>query len=477
MVSDELHSLDATAQADLVRRGQVSAVELVDAAIARIEALNPDLNALTQERFASARKEAETAGREGAFPGVPILLKDLGCPALGLPEYQGSLTLKRRPPDADHDCAMVRRFKGAGFVVLGRTNVPEFGVVSDTRNAAFGATSNPWNRAHSPGGSSGGSAAAVAAGMVPLAHGNDGGGSIRIPASHCGLVGLKPTRGRVSHAPDAGDPMFGHVSSGALTRSVRDTAAVLDLLSGAEPGDPTVCPPPEETFTQAVLEPERHFRIGFVAESHSGRWPTDPACVKAVTEASMLLAGLGHEIEEAHPNAMFEEAYWSMWFDALSPTVTSVVEAAQKRLGDELPGLDPITLHWASRGATMSAQHLVETLEWLDGFRRRVAGWWSAGYDLLLSPVFVSPPPLGGLFWSYPEGIEDSVGILRFTPQFNTTGQPAISVPWAWTETNLPIGVQLVAGVGKEDHLLTVARQIEIARPWSDRYPAEVAAP
>jgi amidase len=149
MVSDELHSLDATAQADLVRRGQVSAVELVDAAIARIEALNPDLNALTQERFASARKEAETAGREGAFPGVPILLKDLGCPALGLPEYQGSLTLKRRPPDADHDCAMVRRFKGAGFVVLGRTNVPEFGVVSDTRNAAFGATSNPWNRAHS----------------------------------------------------------------------------------------------------------------------------------------------------------------------------------------------------------------------------------------------------------------------------------------------------------------------------------------
>jgi amidase len=202
------------------------------------------------------------------------------------------------------------------------------------------------------------------------------------------------------------------------------------------------------------------------------RWTAEAHCRKAVEEAAELLASLGHEVAEAHPTAMFEERYWSKWFEALSPTVTSVIKQTQGDDPSSLTEFDPIALHWANRGEQMSAQDLVETLAWLDAFRRRVTGWWHGGHDVLLCPVFVSPPPVRGLFWSYPEGVQDSVDILRFTPQFNTTGQPAISIPWLWTETNLPVGVQLVGAYGREDLLLSLASQIESVRPWSQRYPA-----
>lgn len=471
-MGDQFAHMDAVEQAALVHAGTASPLELVDAAIARIERLNPAINAVINERFEQARTEAAAVPKEAVFAGVPFLLKDMGCPLEGGGEYQGSKVLKRKGHVSDHDCSIVRRVKNAGFIILGRTNVPEFGVVSDTRNEAYGSTQNPWNLAHTPGGSSGGSGAAVASGMVPVAHGNDGGGSIRIPGSHCGLVGLKPTKGRVSHAPDAGDPMFGHVSSGVLTRSVRDTARMMDVLAGAEPGDPSVAPPLPGSFADAAARRPDVLRIGFVTESGDSRWTTDPHCREAVEEAANLLASLGHEVEEAHPSAMFEERYWSKWFDALSPTVTSVIKQAQGDDPSAVSEFDPIALHWATRGEHMSAQDLVETLEWLDAFRRRVRGWWHDGHDVLLCPVFVSPPPVGGLFWSYPEGVQDSVDILRFTPQFNTTGQPAISIPWLWTETNLPVGVQLVGAYGREDLLLSLASQIESMRPWSQRYPA-----
>lgn len=472
-MADELYLLDATDQAAAVRSGQVSALELVDSAIARIAALNPVLNAVMWERFEQARDEARSArSGHGPFAGVPLLLKDLGCPAAGEPDHQGSGALKRLGHRADHDCSIVRRFRSAGFIVLGRTNCPEFGLVSDTSSQAYGVTRNPWHTGHTPGGSSGGSSAAVASGMVAVAHGNDGGGSLRIPAAHTGLIGLKPSRGRVSHAPDAGDPMLGHVASGVLTRSVRDNARILDELSGPEPGDPCQPGPEPGGFAAAVIKPRRGLRVGFVTQSADSRWVTDPACVRAVDSVASWLAELGHHVEMAHPSALAEEEFWVKWFDALSPTITSAVEWVKGMDPGGNPEFDPITDLWANRGRSMSAQDLVETLDWMDRYRRRMASWWADGYDLLLSPVFITPPPVLGSFWSRPTGIADSVSILRFTPQFNSTGQPAISVPALWTDDGLPVGVQLVAAYGREDMLLNVAAQLEAAHPWYKRYPA-----
>jgi amidase len=471
-VVSDLSLLDATGQAALVRAGQVSPSELVDSAIEGITSLNANLNAVIWERFDQARMEARAANTTGAFAGVPLLLKDLGCPAAGQPDHQGSRVLKELGHVSDHDCAIVRRFREAGFIIVGRTNCPEFGLVSDTSNTAYGATRNPWNTNFTPGGSSGGASAAVASGMVAIAHGNDGGGSLRIPATHTGLVGLKPSRGRVSHAPDAGDPMLGHVTSGVLTKSVRDTAGALDVLAGIEPGDPCVPPVPVASFAEAVTNSSERLRIGFVAQMDGSRWTTDPWCVRAVETAATWLEELGHHVDQSYPSALGEEAFWAKWFDALSPTITSAVEWVNGLNSSKPADFDPITDLWANRGKAMSAQDLVETLDWIDRYRRRMASWWASGYDLLLCPVFISPAPALGSFWSYPDGIADSVTILRFTPQFNTTGQPAVSVPVIWTDANLPVGVQLVAAYGREDLLLNVAGQIEAAHPWYHRYPA-----
>ena len=471
-MAGDLSQLDATDQAALVRARQVSPLELVDSAIEDISRLNPDLNAVIWERFDQARSEARTASISGVFAGVPLLLKDLGCPVAGEPDHQGSRVLKERGHVADHDCTIVRRFREAGFIIVGRTNCPEFGLVSDTSNRAYGATRNPWNTRFTPGGSSGGSSAAVASGMVAIAHGNDGGGSLRIPAAHTGLIGLKPSRGRVSHAPDAGDPMLGHVTSGVLTKSVRDTASAFDVLAGSEPGDPCVPPMHVGRFADALVNTADRLRVGFVAQPGGSRWMTDPWCVRAVETAATWLQELGHHVDESHPSALVEEDFWVKWFDALSPTITSAVEWVKTLDPGKPADFDPITDLWANRGQAMSAQELVETLDWMDRYRRRMASWWANGYDLLLCPVFISPAPTVGSFWSYPDGIADSVNILRFTPQFNTTGQPAISVPVIWTDANLPVGVQLVAAYGREDLLLHVAAQIEAAHPWYHRYPA-----
>jgi amidase len=472
-VADDLCRLDATAQAALVRSGQASPLELVDNAIERITALNPALNAVVWERFERAREEAlAISDAEAAFAGVPLLLKDLGCPAAGEPDHQGSIALKQRGNVYDHDCSITRRFKAAGFITLGRTNTPEFGLVSDTSNRAYGPTRNPWNTGHTPGGSSGGSSAAVAAGMVPVAHGNDGGGSLRIPAAHTGLIGLKPSRGRVSHAPDAGDPMLGHVTSGVLTRSVRDTASIMDVLAGAEPGDPGRPPLHAGGLGSAVTPPVTGLRIGFVTQLDASRWVTHPECIRAVETAASWLEDLGHSVEASHPAALAEEDFWGKWFDALSPTITSAVEWVKAKDPNMDAEFDAITDLWADRGRAMSARDLVETLDWMDRYRRRMASWWAADHDILLCPVFLTPPPALGSFWSYPDGIVDSVNILRFTPQFNSTGQPGISVPILWTADNLPVGIQLVADYGREDLLLNVAAQIELAHPWNHRYPA-----
>lgn len=467
----ELEVLDAVGQADLVRRRVTSPLELVDAAIARIERMDGALNAVIHERFGLARREAADCPRSAAFAGVPILLKGIGAGIAGEADHSGSRALLELGRTFTADSAIVTRLRSAGFVILGRTNVPEFGLVSETQNDAFGVTRNPWNHAKSPNGSSGGSAAAVAAGMVPIAHANDGGGSIRMPASDCGLVGLKPTRGRVSHAPHEGEPMFAHVVSGVLTRTVRDTAAVMDILAGYEPGDPTI-PPSYGSLTSALTRRKRSLRIGLVNQPDSRKWRTHPECMRTVEDAGRALEQLGHRVDAAYPLALFEAEYWDRWFDALSPGIANVVEAvAAERGTDPEDDFDPVTLLWARRGAAMRAVQLAAAIDWLDAFRRRVVQWWEAKHDILLTPVGLTPPQPIGSTWATPEAIADSVDSLQFCPQFNTTGQPAISIPFNWTADG-PIGIQLVAHLGREDLLVGLAAELEEARPWAARYPA-----
>src|SRR5688572_15112302 len=295
----DLAALDAIAQAELVRSGEASPSELVDAAIARIEALDPELNAVVTPLFDKARDVAAGELPDGPFRGVPMLLKDLACHSAGDSMYEGMGFLREVGWVEHEDTVLASRFRRAGFVFCGKTNTPELGILSTTEPAAFGATRNPWNTGHSTGGSSGGSAAAVAAGMVPLAHGGDGGGSIRIPASACGLVGLKPSRGRTPLGDDYGDLAAGLVNEHVITRSVRDTAAVLDAVAGLAPGDPYTAPAPQRPFLDEVGADAGRLRVGIRTAPPGRQIETHPDCVTAARETAKLLEGLGHTVEEA----------------------------------------------------------------------------------------------------------------------------------------------------------------------------------
>lgn len=476
-MSGDLGALDATAQADLVRRGEATPRELVDAAIARIEKLNPRLNAVIHARFEAAR--AEAASRElpdGPFRGVPFLMKDLGGPSAGDPFHSGMAFLKRAGWRADHDAHVTAKLRRAGLVILGRTNTPELGLLPTTEPAAYGATRNPWDPTRSSGGSSGGSAAAVASGMVPAAHASDGGGSIRIPAAHCGLVGLKPTRGRLSFGPDLGERWNGFSAEGVVTRSVRDTAALLDVMAGAMPGDPYTAPPPAEPFGDAARRAPGRLRIGLFA-----RGPRDmalhPDCAAAVRDAAALLASLGHAVEESHPEALDDPAFPGMFVTVVSCNTARALDAQAEATGRPLGQADvePLTWALAEAGRRTAAPQLLATLQRVHAFGRRLAAWWASGFDLLLTPTCAEPPPPLGHFAGPPEN--QVAGLLRaapfgaYTSAFNASGQPAISLPLAWSADGLPIGVQLVAATGGEALLLQVAAQLEAARPWAGRRP------
>jgi len=303
-MTDDLAALDATAQADLVRRGQVSPCELVDAAIARIERVNPQINAVIIPRFDAARREASAPLPDGPFRGVPFLLKDLDTFSANDPYHAGTRFLRDAKFVADHDSYLVQKFRAAGFVVVGKTNTPEFGLNVTTEPATYGASRNPWNTAHSTGGSSGGSAAAVAAGLVPAAHASDGGGSVRIPASECGLVGLKPSRGRVSLGPDYGEYWHGLVISHAVTRSVRDCAAILDAIAGPMSGDPYFAPPPTRSYASEAGTAPGRLRIGVLAHIPGSVAKLHSDCAAAVGNAATLLESLGHSVELAYPPAL-----------------------------------------------------------------------------------------------------------------------------------------------------------------------------
>ena len=475
---DELARLDGSAQAELVRKGEVKPIELVDAAIARIERLNPQLNAVIIPLFEKARQQAKGTLPEGPFRGVPMVLKDLTCTSAGDPYHAGMKVLKERKWIAPADSYLAAKLRAAGFVFVGRTNTPELGPIPTTEPDAYGPTHNPWDPARSPGGSSGGTAAAVAAGLVPLGHGNDGGGSIRVPASCCSLVGLKPSRGRTSLGPEFGDSWNGAVIEHVLTKSVRDTAAVLDAVHGYMPGDPYVAPPPSRPFAQEVGADPGKLRIGLLTRAPGMVHPVHEDCVAAAENAAKLLQSLGHTVQTASPHALDEVGEFQQHFGAVVTSwLRHDLDHWSTQVGRTLGPEDVETHTWvmAEMGRAVSAAEYIRAAIWLQAYTRRVASWWSEGFDLLLTPTIAEPPVLLGDMKATPQeplrGFQRSTSFILFTGAFNVTGQPAISLPLHWNAAGLPIGVQLVAAYGREDVLLRLAAQIETAQPWANKRP------
>lgn len=474
--NDEYAALDATAQAELVRRGDVSPLELVDAAIARIERGNPSLNAVIHTRFEQAREEAGGDLPDGPFRGVPFLLKDLDGFSAGDPFHGGNRALAEAGYVAPHDSHMTTKFREAGLVILGRTNTPEFGLIPSTEPLAKGPTHNPWNTAHTPGGSSGGSAAAVAAGFVPMAHAGDGGGSIRIPASCCGLVGLKPSRGRHSLGPEAGEAWGGLVARMALTRTVRDCAAILQAVQGAMPGDPYTAPPPVPSYPDLLAQPGPRLRIGFTTQAPDESVQTQPECRAAVETTARLLESLGHTVEEARPavwdSREFFEGTMGHFMTAYGVWTAAELDQVSEMIGRPVTEADvePGTWLIAEPGRSAKAMDYFAAIEFFQRGSRETARFWSEdGFDLLLTPVIPEPPPVLGGFHDPDNpllGLTRSAEIVPFMAPFNITGQPAMSLPLHVSADGLPIGVQFVADAWREDVLLLLAGELEAAAPW-----------
>jgi amidase len=469
----ELAVLDATAQADLVRRGDLHPKELVEAAISRIEALDPTLNALVFRDFDRARAAA-AAPTGDAFSGVPFLLKDLGANQAGLPQYEGNRRLHELDQRATSDDALGARFRAAGLITVGKTNVPEFGPHPTTQPSEFGPARNPWSPDRTPGGSSGGSAAAVAAGLVPIAHANDGGGSIRIPASFCGLVGLKPTRGRVP----ATDQVTRYSAELAVTRTVRDTAAILDAVHGNVDGEMFIAPPPARRYVDELQAEPGRLRIGLCADASvfAGAPDTDPDCVAGARATADLLASLGHDVEEAWPSLLLDlesrRATGATWAGGGANTLNALTRA----LGREPDPDDVEPYTWArwQRAQSISLRDYLAASHAQQQWAVEVSQWWS-DYDVLVTPTTGEAAPLIDELDPDPEQpwrIDRRYSkIATFTIPFNVTGHPAISLPLATTESGLPVGVQLVAAHFREDLLIRLAAQLEAAAPWADRRP------
>jgi len=476
-MSDELAFLDATAQADLVRRRKASPAELTDAAIARIERLNPTLNAVIHPFFERARGEARRPVNGGPFAGVPFLMKDLMCYTAGDPMHMGTRFLRDADFRTPHDSYLAQKFRQTGIVYLGRTNTPELGTLPATEPDAYGASRNPWDTTRSTGGSSGGSAAAVASGMVPVAHANDGGGSIRIPASECGLVGLKPSRGRTSFGPDLGEGVYGLAVEGVVSRSVRDSATMLDAIAGAMPGDPYTAPPPARPYADAAATKPARLRIGLLDRMPAHQGTLDAECERGVRETAKLLESLGHRVEQAHPEALDDPACGQHFTVVYAANAARLLDGLGEFVGRTLGAEDVDPLNWtmAEIGRTLSAPQYLATVDWIQAFTRRLSTWWASGFDLLLTPTLPEPPPPLGTF--KPDKDNPVVAGLRagmfasFTLPFNMSGQPAISLPLSWTPGGLPVGMQLVAPYGGEDLLLSIASELEQARPWAERRP------
>ncbi len=473
----DLAFLDATAQAELVRRKELSPRDLVDAAIARLEAIDPKINAVIHRALDRARALAASPDLpDGPFRGVPFLMKDIGGAEKGQPYHAGMRFLKDAHWVEAEDAYITRRFQAAGLVSLGRTSTPELALLPTTEPVAYGPTRNPWSLGHSAGGSSGGSAAAVAAGIVPAAHASDGGGSIRGPASMCGLVGLKPTRGRCSFGPGLGERWSGFSAELVVTRSVRDTAALLDVAAGPMPGDPYFAPPAAQPFATLARNAPGRLRIGVLRGAPRGL-PLHEEGAAAVETAARLLQGLGHDVSDAYPDALDEHEHVMAYVGVVSANVARALDAWGQRVGRTVGPEDVELLTWslAERGRGISAAEHLATLEYVHAFGRRLASWWDGGFDLLVTITQASPPPEIGELVSTPD--EPLRALLLSAPYgactlpFNLSGQPAISLPLHWTAAGLPMGVQVIAPYAREDLLLQVATQLEQAAPWAQRIP------
>lgn len=467
-----LERLDATAMAGLVRNKEIKPVELVEAAIERIERLNPSLNAVVTPMYEIARDAASRPIPDGPLSGVPFLLKDFLAEFAGVRFTEGTAFLSDYVPDEDSE--LVKRYKRAGLIVVGKSNTPELAIGVTTEPRLFGPTRNPWDPNRTPGGSSGGAAAAVAASMVPMAHGNDAGGSIRIPASCCGVFGLKPTRGRNPLGPNYGDIFSGLAAEHALTRSVRDSAVLLDATAGPDVGDPYWAPPRTRPFLQEVgVEPGR-LKIAWSSQTPLG---TDlhPDCQAAVCDAAGLCAELGHEVVETAPS-MDAESLWHSFTTVLSAGFAWAIEDLARRTG-RMPGetsFEPFVWAFTRRGSQLSAAAYLLALQDLQRLTRDIARFF-VDYDIWLTPTLGEPPvPLGTFTFSQGDPFELRRRMAVFSPFTyitNATGQPAMSVPLHWNAENLPVGTHFVGRFGEEATLFRLAAQLEAARPWADRHP------
>ena len=471
-LDDLFASHDALAVAELVRGRQIGARELLDATVARLREANGRLNAITDFYEGELLVKSIAAAGDGPFHGIPFVVKQLMADCAGTPTTVGSRFFANEPV-AVNDSAAVARMRRAGLVIVGRSNTSEFGLSPTTEPAFGGATVNPWRPDLSPGGSSGGSASVVAARLLPMAHATDGGGSIRIPASLCGLFGLKPSRGRISLAP-IGETLAGAGAQLSVSISVRDSAALLDVLAGGEPGDPYGAPEAEGSFLDATKRTPGKLRVAFVRKP-VGWESMDPALVAAVERTAKRLEALGHHVEEATPD--YDPVATGMAFGTVmcANTFTNI----QVRANGRVPGagdLEPVTVLYAEKGRGISAHDYIRAVQTFHRTGRQLGAFFE-GFDILLSPTIARASlPLGtvrmdGSLEQYEEGLAPMVA---FTAVCNATGVPAMSVPLEWTDDGLPIGMHFVARYGAEATLLSLAAQLEVAHPWRDRRPPGV---
>jgi len=462
---------DGLGLAELIAKTKVSAAEALEAAINAAERHNPRLNAIILPLYDQARARAKTKLR-GPFAGVPFLMKDILGAMVGVPTRQGSAYFPAFP--AMRDSTLTSRFNKAGLVTFGKTNVPEYGLLPITESTLYGPARNPWNTDHTPGGSSGGSAAAVAAGIVPVAHANDGGGSIRIPASSCGLVGLKPTRARNPLGPDLGDVMSGLIAEGIVSRTVRDTAAMLDATHGAEPGDPYPAPPVTYAYMDEIRRKPKKLRIGYTTTNLNGQ-KVHPDCIAAIRSVAQTCEDMGHIVEESSPtldNAVVSEAFMAIWAAGLAQILDTVAMLTNTK--PSLKTIQGLTMGLYEVGKKISATQYLNAVTMLQAAGRSVAAWHKT-YDVWLTPTLGAPPLAIGNIDTSERDVQKAfapiIDYVPFTAIQNATGQPAINLPLHWNKAGLPIGVQFVGRYGDEATLLRIAAQMEKACPWKDKKP------
>jgi len=481
MSETDLTQLDATSQAKLVADGEASPSELLELAIGRAEAVNPEINAIVHPLYDEARETASGDLPDGPFRGVPFLFKDLGAGLAGQPYHMGNRLMKEIDFRMPIDSHLGSRFRDAGLVTMGRTNTPEIGILPTTEPESHGSAKNPWDTSRSTGGSSGGSAAAVAAGIVPIAHASDGGGSIRIPASANGLVGLKPSRARISLAPIVGDSMAGLTTEFCVSKSVRDTARMLDWVHGPQPGDPYGCPAPERDYVDELTRETGSLSVGLMLDPLTGD-ELEPEVIEAVQSAALKLEALGHNVTPQDPPGLGDandlyETFITRWAGGMAQNV-GVLETIVGRpfTPDDV---EPLTWALVERGRSESAAKYLAAVAAHQMMARMFAEIYEGGVDLLLTPVLGTLPPKLGHFDQYGDDPMDAMLKARrfaaFTGGVNATGQPAISVPLEQSAGGLPIGIQLIAPIWREDVLIRIAAQLEQAHPWADRRPAAIA--